>query len=147
LLVQRINGVATQQGIVIRFNPITPREWWEEFDHPQDDKLWKLQKARLETMAGKTFEMRGYERGEHVGKTQEDVLIQIPVQFGEFEYRLSFRPLMMKAIEEVHFTPTDFVDRVAEFEGRAETRGGAGWMTGADGLGLAGARNRMAGGF
>src|ERR1700759_168836 len=26
LLVQRVNGVATQEGLIIRFNPITPRE-------------------------------------------------------------------------------------------------------------------------
>src|SRR5688572_7282634 len=28
LLVTRVNGVATQEGLVIRFDPVTQREWW-----------------------------------------------------------------------------------------------------------------------
>jgi hypothetical protein len=133
LLVQRINGVATQQGVVIRFDPVTPHEWWGELEDPRDEVLWKIQETKLKAMSGKTFEMRGYEQGRHVGMTQEEFLLQAPVQTDGFKYELSFHPLMMKSVPEVHFAPADFIDRVAEFEGRAETRDGAGYMIGPDG--------------
>jgi len=133
LLVERINGVATQQGLVMRFSPITPREWWHELDHPRNEALWKAEETKLKTMKGKTFEMRGYERGEHVGVSEEESVIQIPTQSRPFGFRLSFRPLMMKPIPEIHFAPADFINRVAEFEGVAETRSGMGWIIGSKG--------------
>ena len=133
LVVQRINGVATQQGVVIRFNSITPREFWDELPHPRADKLWEAQSKKLKAMKGKTFEMRGYERGEHLGQTPEEFLIQTPVQSSGFGFRLSFQALMMREIAEIRFTPADFTARVAEFEGIAENRNGTGCVVGTDG--------------
>lgn len=130
LLVQRINGIATQQRVVIRFNPVTSREWWHELDRSHADETWKAQQKKLKTMKGKTFEMRGYEQGVHQGMTEEESIIQLSVQSKGFGFHLSFQPLMMKAIPDFHFAPADFINRVAELEGRAENRNGTGWLIG-----------------
>jgi hypothetical protein len=134
LLVQRINGVATQQGVVIRFNPLTTRQWWMDLPNPTGEELWRAQERKLKGMKGKSFEMRGDELGEHTGMTTEEFLLQPPVQTRGFHFQIRFQPLMMKENPPVSFVPADFVGRVAEFEGRAQSRAGksllvsdAGW--------------------
>ena len=139
LLVQRINGVATQQGVVIRFDPITPGEEMRGVygKYLEGDKLWQAREKKLQAMEGKSFEMRGYEYGAHSGWTDEQMwTLQEDVQNSGFAFRLFFTPLMMKPIPEVHFAPGDFVGRIAEFEGRAESRDGAAWLVGAEGWAL-----------
>ena len=130
MLVQKINGVPTQQGLVIRFDPITTREWWVDLPNPVGSELYKAQERKLKKMMGKSFEMRGYELGRHTGMTAEEFLLQPPVQNGGFQFRLQFQPLMMRQIPDVIFTPADFAGRVAEFEGRAESHNGKGLVIG-----------------
>lgn len=138
LLVQRVNGVATQQGIVLRFDPITSREWWDASDHlGEGKKLWQRKEKKLAAMLGKTFEMRGYEHGVHVGRSAEQYWIDGEnIQSSGFHFHPSFRTLLIKEIPAVRFTPEDFVERTAELEGRAKTRDGAGWMLDAAGWAL-----------
>jgi len=131
LLVTRINGVATQEGLVIRFDPVTQREWWAAADPIERRKEpWKQRERKLSAMVGKSYEMRGYEWGGHKGVTSEEFILQPPIQSPGFHFRPEFRPLLMFEIPEMQFSPSDFEGRVAEIEGIAATTRGKAMLRG-----------------
>ena len=112
LLVQVINGKATQEYLRL---PIQP--YFREFG---DGDLPKIE-------IGRTYELKGYESGSFVGVPDG---IGASFQTTGFYFRPFFAVSGGKETPPVRFTPADFVNRRALFEGKAVTREGKALVAG-----------------
>jgi hypothetical protein len=114
ILLQRINGTASQDRIQIKLVPYA------------DENAFRS--LRLD----KTYELRGYEGGEYQGIPSEAMREEGGIwrQTTAHHFAVYFRVLKAKEIPEIRWGPSDFLDRFAAIEGTAQSDGGKGFLVG-----------------
>jgi hypothetical protein len=130
LLVQRINGHATQDCIEV---PIRP--YATDFGKPYfvanlegpDGPDAERSLPRLEY--GRTYEFRGFETGGFVGDPDEAALDGgVCKQRAGFYFTSEFVVVKGKNSPRIVFSPPDFLGRKALVHGRASNHGGKAWL-------------------
>lgn len=113
LLIQRIDGVATQREFRMGLHPFFQSKCLEGFQK------------------GKTYELRGYEEGRSQGTPgwamQENGVI---FQTSGFFFETTFTVVKCREIPPVAFGPADFVDRFCYLDGESTTLDGRAWVQG-----------------
>ncbi len=117
VIVQRINGQATQQFLRI---PITP--YFGDWGSKGGDRKVPLPNLTM----GASFELQGYETGRYVG-IPEDAFqlagIMIQTAVGQY-FHSEVMVITGAAIEPIHYAPSEFIDREALIEGVARNKNG-----------------------
>jgi hypothetical protein len=107
IVVQRIDGKATQEFIRIKLSGLVE----QPLIKPTSSDPRRIRKSVFE--AGKTYELRGFEHGQHVGGGPPTV------QTTALYFQHLFEVEQHRSIAPVRLTPADFVDRPALLQGTA----------------------------
>jgi hypothetical protein len=122
LLVQRINGKATQKHIQIKL------------ENARFEKKDKIERELPRVEPSKTYEFEGYETGGFAGipyEVQQRWAMGLQTTDHYFRHELNVRTV--KAIDAIVWSPADFVGREALLDGKAVSRNnkayidGSGW--------------------
>lgn len=121
VVVQRLNGVATQEIVTLRVRPYFG-DWGGNLEGDR-----KMPTPEV----GKTFELDVYETGGYVG-IPSDAYARggIGIQTTGHYFSSTLAVFGGAQAEEVLFSPSDYVNRQALVEGTARNEGGRAWIVG-----------------